>query len=78
MDKSEVKYNNPKDMLKLKVNSKLEDPIFALNYDIQGIKSAATVTNTKYNVPGKGSVRRHEINNSIKTSSKNGKLYKAG
>ena len=76
MDKAEVKYNNIKDKIKFKGNSKLEDPILALKAEIEELKAASTVTKKKYVVPGKGGGRSHNIPNRMKNPPKNGKIHK--
>ena len=71
MDKAEVQYNDIKDKLKFKGNSKVEDPILELKAEIEELEAEATVTKTKYVVPGKGSGNSHEITNWIKNPPNN-------
>ena len=76
MDKSEVKYDKIMDKLKFKGYSRIEDPILELKPEIEELKAAVNVTKTKYIVPGKGSIRSHDVTNWMNTTPKNGKLYK--
>ena len=71
IDREKVKYNDIKDKLKFKGKSKLEDPILELKAEIEELKAEATVTKTKYVVPGKGSGKSHEITNWIKNPPNN-------
>ena len=63
MDKAEINYNDLKDKLKSKGNSKVEDLILALMAEIEELKSVAIDTNTKYVVTRKGSGSGCEIHN---------------
>ena len=74
MYKAEIKYNNIKETLKLKGNSKAEDPILELKYEIKELKAVAKATNTKCVVPEKGSGRYHDITYRMNIPPKNGKL----
>ena len=74
MYKLEVTYNDLKDKIKFKGNSKLEDPILSLKAEIEELKDVATVTKKKYGVPGKVSGRRCEIPNWTNNTPNNGKI----
>ena len=76
MDKSELKYNQLKDKLKLKGNYKVEYPMLVLKAEIEEIKAAAKVAKTKDVVPGKGSRRSLKITSWMNTPTNNGKIYK--
>ena len=60
--------------IKLKGNYKVEYPILALKSEIEELKDAATIINTKDIIPGEGISRICEINNCTKNPSKNGQL----
>ena len=76
MYKSEINYNDIKDKLKFKGNSKVEYPIPALKSEIEELKAVATAIKTKYVFPGKGNNKSSEIPSWMKTPPKNVKFYK--
>ena len=76
MDKAKLQYNQIKNKPKLKGKSKAEDPILALEAEIEELKTEATVTKTKYVIPGKGGGRSREIPNWMKNPHNNGKICK--